>query len=293
MSRKHKPRHSRPQPAAAPAKHKLEPDVPVSILAALGLLLTGYLGFVAYGSEAPLFCGPESGCSIVQNSSYATLLGLPVALWGFGLYALILWSAVTLPPRLKRWNRLAWLTGLGFAISVYFTLTGIVQLDATCGWCLTSAALMTALFVTVMLRRPESAPGIPWPVFGRNLVLGTGFVVALLFAWQNGLLQPPEDPRLKALATHLEETGAKYYGAFWCPNCQRQSRMFGRSADRLPYVECTPNGRGGVTAFECVANDITGYPTWIIDGRRFQGVLSPDELARHSGFVFREDQDDN
>ena len=48
-------------------------------------------------------------------------------------------------------------------------------------------------------------------------------------------------------------------------------------------------GAGGL-AFECVANDISGYPTWIIDGRRYQQVLTPDQLAARSGFVFKEEE---
>ncbi|MGK7294611.1 MAG: vitamin K epoxide reductase family protein, partial [Candidatus Wenzhouxiangella sp. M2_3B_020] len=257
---------------------------PVAVLAAVGLLITGYLTLQAGGDDGALFCGPESGCDVVQSSRYSTLLGLPIALWGFGLYLLILWSAVTMPPRLKRWQRLAWLATIGTGISIYLTLTGWIALDATCLWCMTSLLVMLALFGTVMLRRPDSAPGMPWLIFNRNLTLGALVVVGALFAWQNGLLLPPEDPRLKALATHLDESGAKYYGAFWCPDCQEQSSMFGRSADRLPYVECTPNGRAGGVAFECVAADISGYPTWIIDGRRYRQVLTPDELARYSGF---------
>ncbi|MEX2497424.1 MAG: vitamin K epoxide reductase family protein [Wenzhouxiangellaceae bacterium] len=291
MSRKRKQKTATPKAAkAAVYGHKLHPDKPVAVLAGIGMLITGYLSFSSLGSDAPLFCGPESGCDVVQNSSYSTLFGLPLSLWGFGLYVIVLWSAITLPPRLKRWQRLAWLSTLGLGISLYLTITGLVALDAWCVWCMASLDTMIALFAMVMLRRPESGPGMPWLIFNRNLTLGTLFVVALLFAWQNGLLQPPEDPRLKALATHLDESDARFYGAFWCPSCQEQKRMFGRSADRLPYIECTPDGRAGGLAFECVANDISGYPTWIIDDRRYQQVLTPDELAARSGFVF--DQED-
>lgn len=278
MSRKTKSR------GAVPPARRLRPDRPVAALAAVGLVITGYLAATAGASDGPAFCGPGSGCDIVQDSRFSTLLGLPVALWGFGLYALIAWVAVTDPPRLKRWQRLAWLSGIGLAISLYLTAAGIVALDAVCGWCMASLAVVATTFGVVLWRRPDSAPGMSWLVFGRNLGLVTAFVVAALFAWQNGLLQPPEDPRLKALAEHLDESGARYYGAYWCPQCQRQTRLFGRSADRLPYVECTPSGRGGGVAFECVAADISAYPTWIIDGRRFQQVLTPDELARYSGF---------
>ncbi|MDT8409620.1 MAG: vitamin K epoxide reductase family protein [Wenzhouxiangellaceae bacterium] len=286
---KRKSGHARSRGPATPQKpahHKLQPDWPLTILAGIGMLITGYLAVTAFGSSAPLFCGPESGCDVVQNSRYSTLLGLPVSLWGFGLYALIAWSAATLPARLKRWQRLVWLASIGLAVSLYLTLTGLIVLDAWCVWCMTSQVVMLALFVAVFLRRPSSAPGMPWMIFNRNLALGGLFVAGVLFAWQNDLLRPPENPELKALAIHLEQSGARYFGAFWCPNCQDQREMFGRSADRLPYVECSPNGRGGMVAFECVANDISGYPTWIIDGRRFQQVLTPEELALHSDFEF-------
>ncbi|NKI34971.1 vitamin K epoxide reductase family protein [Wenzhouxiangella sp. XN79A] len=289
MSRKRKTaasaRSSRPasKPASSPSP-KLQPDRVVAVLAGLGVLITAFLTFTGLTAQAPLFCGPDSGCDLVQNSRYATLLGLPVALWGLLMYLAILWSAVLLPPRLKRWRRLAWLTTIGLAISVYFTLTGWLALDAWCGWCLASQVVMLALLIVVFARRPESAPGEPWPRFAGALVLVAVFAAGGLHAWQNGWLLPPEDPQLRGLAEHLEARGAKYYGAFWCPNCQDQRQMFGRSADRLPYVECSPNGRRGSVAVECVINDIDSYPTWVIDGRQHQRVLSLDELARLSGY---------
>lgn len=281
MSRKRK--HAA-APSAPRKKPSLQPDPVVAALAGLGVLIAGFLTVSGLVSEAPPFCGPDSGCDLVQNSAYATLLGLPVALWGLMLYLAILWSAVLLPPRLKRWRRLAWLTVIGFSISLYFTLTGALVLDAFCGWCLASQAVMLALLIAVFARRPESAPGEPWPQFAGVLLLVGAFAAGGLHAWQNGWLLPPEDPQLRGLAEHLEASGAKYYGAFWCPNCQEQRRMFGRSADRLPYVECSPNGRRGAVAVECVINDINSYPTWVIDGRPVQRVLSLDELARMSAY---------
>ncbi|MBY6205839.1 vitamin K epoxide reductase family protein [Halomonas denitrificans] len=279
MSRKRKSVSPPPARKAAP-----EPDRLVAVLAAVGVLITGFMTVSGMITEAPPFCGPDSGCDLVQNSSYGTLLGLPVALWGLVWYLAILWSATLLPARLKRWRRLAWLTAVGTAVSLYFTLTGLLVLDAWCAWCLASQLVMLALLIAVFARRPESAPGEPWPRFAGALLLVGAVISGGLYAWQNGLLQPPEDPRLRGLAEHLEATGAKYYGAFWCPNCQDQRDLFGRSADRLPYVECSPSGRRGPVASECVFNDISGYPTWIIDGQRYPRVLSLDELARYSGY---------
>ena len=36
--------------------------------------------------------------------------------------------------------------------------------------------------------------------------------------------------RLAALADHLRESGAVFYGAYWCPHCQAQKQMFGAAA---------------------------------------------------------------
>ena len=285
-SKSRRPTTAASKPAQARTAPPKQPDWLVVGLALIGMAITAYLSFGSLFGDAPLFCGPDSGCDIVQNSRFGTLLGLPIALWGFGLYALVALSAYTMPNKPQRWKRLAWLTALGLAISVYLTVAGQVFLDAWCAWCLASQITILLLFLAVWLRRPESGPGMSWLVWNRNLLLIAVFFTGTLYAWQDGLLQPPENPELKALAMHLEETGALYYGAFWCPNCQNQRRIFGRSADRLPYVECSPQGRAGGVAFECVSNNIAAYPTWDIAGRRYQRVLSIEELTRLSGFEF-------
>jgi len=63
-----------------------------------------------------------------------------------------------------------------------------------------------------------------------------------------------------------------------------QKDLFEASADRLPYVECSPAGRGGPVAAGCVKNHIKTYPTWIISGRRYEGILKPERLADLSGY---------
>jgi transcription elongation factor Elf1 len=57
------------------------------------------------------------------------------------------------------------------------------------------------------------------------------------------------------------EKGAKFYGAFWCPHCQAQKALFGKSKDLLPYVECSNAGGNGQTEI-CATEKIESYPTW-------------------------------
>lgn len=77
----------------------------------------------------------------------------------------------------------------------------------------------------------------------------------------------------------LGDKGAKFYGAFWCPHCAEQKALFGKSAKKLPYIECsTPDGRGQTE--ECTAVGISNYPTWeFATGTRQTGVLTLAQLS--------------
>ncbi len=91
---------------------------------------------------------------------------------------------------------------------------------------------------------------------------------------------PPPNGTYDALARCIAASGAKFYGAFWCPHCHEQKTAFGDAAAALPYVECsTPNANGELPA--CTALGVAHYPTWIFpDGSRLEGVVSPDELSK-------------
>lgn len=81
------------------------------------------------------------------------------------------------------------------------------------------------------------------------------------------------------LAQCLQNKGVKFYGAFWCPHCQNQKAMFGKSAKKLPYIECsTPDGKGQTQV--CKDAKIEGYPTWeFTDGTRMSTEIKPEVLA--------------
>lgn len=64
-----------------------------------------------------------------------------------------------------------------------------------------------------------------------------------------------------------------------------QKDLFAASSDRLPYVECSPNGKEGLKAIVCVEEQVNTYPTWIIKGRRYKGVIKPEQLAAYSGYT--------
>src|SRR3989338_3431659 len=80
-------------------------------------------------------------------------------------------------------------------------------------------------------------------------------------------------------ATCLKDKGATFYGAFWCPHCQKQKKLFGSSQKLLPYVECSTADANGQTQ-ACIDKKVSSYPTWeFVDGSRLNGEISLAQLA--------------
>ena len=52
-----------------------------AVVAAVGLAIAGYLTIVHYAGGEPV-CAIAHGCAVVQQSDYAELAGIPVALLG-------------------------------------------------------------------------------------------------------------------------------------------------------------------------------------------------------------------
>lgn len=261
-------------------------------LALAGIALTSYLTFVAWFGENPAYCGADSECDLVQQSRWSTLLGVPVAFWGLLTYALLARLVWRLRTRPSSWQMALTITSVGAAVSWYLTSVSVFVIEAVCAYCLVSFGIVNALLVLLLVRRPAHMPEHEWAKSLPGPVGSAVVIVFALFLYFSGLFDPaagPEKPYLKALAVHLRDSGARFYGAYWCPACQQQKALFEASVDRLPYVECTPNGRNGVLNFACVANDINDYPTWIIDGRRYPGELPVAKLAAMSGFEWSAD----
>ena len=91
--------------------------------------------------------------------------------------------------------------------------------------------------------------------------------------------------KLDGFATCLKDKGALMYGAFWCPHCGAQKKIFGSSASLLPYVECSTADAAGELPV-CSAKGIKGYPTWVFpDGSRLEGEQTLATLAAKTGCV--------
>ena len=274
--------------SANPAKAKPTSliDITLLVLAAGGILVTTYLTYSAWFEVHPAFCGEGSGCDLVQASRWSTFLGIPMAFLGLLTYMVIarlVWRGGTKPGRMRL---LVFVAVSGFAISAYLTVVSVIEIEATCPYCLASFGIITTIMVLTLVRRPPN-----WLTSLREAAVIAVLIVGVLHMHYSGLFDAaagPEDPQLRALAIHLDETGAKFYGAYWCPRCQEQKELFEASAERLPYVECTPGGRGAPLSKACAAEKIRNYPTWIIGNQRITGSQKPRSLAVASGFAWKE-----
>jgi uncharacterized membrane protein len=129
--------------------------VGVALVALAGACVAGYLTYVHY-QPAALICTKGGGCETVQESSYAVLLGIPVALLGLlgylSVLALVVWDselAQTLAAAVA-------LTAVGFAIYL-ITLQAFV-IDAWCIWCLVNDLVIVPLLAVLTVWRVRRLP---------------------------------------------------------------------------------------------------------------------------------------
>jgi uncharacterized membrane protein len=150
-------------PAVLPPTSK---RVLIPILCILGIGIAAYLAFVEI-TQTTAVCGPVGDCNTVQQSEYARLFGiLPIGLIGAAGYLVILTSwelgrgqkgSMVKVSKLTTFG----LSAIGFVFSIYLTFLEPFVIGATCAWCLSSAVILTILFILTLsdTRRiiPESS----------------------------------------------------------------------------------------------------------------------------------------
>ncbi|MFQ5408698.1 MAG: vitamin K epoxide reductase family protein [Anaerolineales bacterium] len=136
----------------------LKNDVPARLVAVPvlgGLAIAVYLTIVHYAGSG-LYCLGLSGCDEVNQSPYATVAGIPVALLGAGLCAVmlgVLWAEHNgRTPSLTARPLLFGLALAGVLYYAYLTYLELAVIRAVCVWCVTSAALTVIIFVLAVLR---------------------------------------------------------------------------------------------------------------------------------------------
>lgn len=124
--------------------------IAVAAVAVAGVAVSAYLTWVHYHPGA-LVCTAGGGCETVQQSHYAVLFGVPIALYG-----LIVWVAVlgltALDTEIARALVAAMaVSALGFA--AYLVVLQVAVIHAVCVWCMVNdVALVPSLAALAALR---------------------------------------------------------------------------------------------------------------------------------------------
>ena len=125
-----------------------------TLVALVGFFVALYLALYKAGVIGTLACG-AGGCETVQLSRWATLLGVPVAVWGVAYYALVFALAfASLQERFADASGIALatliVTGWGVLFSAWLTYLELFVIHAICRWCVVSAVIALVLFLLAL-----------------------------------------------------------------------------------------------------------------------------------------------
>ncbi|KYC38404.1 hypothetical protein WA1_37120 [Scytonema hofmannii PCC 7110] len=291
----------------------------IGAIAILGAITTAYLTVVKF-TQGTTAC-PTKSCDLVLSSEYATVFGLPLALFGFIAYAGMATCALAplaFDPVQKKDIRTklentTWLLLLAGAIAMsvfsgYLMYLLFFKIQATCIYCLGSALFSVSMLVLTIIGRNWEDIG---QIFFTAIVVGMVTLIGTLGVYSNAnnpvanansntpMLSPTGQPKPGVgwdvtttsgeaeiqLARHLTKSGAKEYVAWWCPHCHEQKQLFGKEAYKeINAIECDPQGKSNPSPDLCKAAGIQGYPTWQINGKLYPNVQSLEKLAQISGY---------
>ncbi|MBS3149534.1 vitamin K epoxide reductase family protein [Candidatus Woesearchaeota archaeon] len=131
----------------------------ILILSLLGMPLTIYLTYLHFKPELSTFCNfnEKFNCDIVNKSSYAEILGIPVAIFGFIGYLLFFILSFEKIIAMKKKGNLVKekkitkyiliLSIVSFIFSLYLTFLEAFVIFAWCIFCLISATFITIILI--------------------------------------------------------------------------------------------------------------------------------------------------
>ncbi|MFN8639318.1 MAG: vitamin K epoxide reductase family protein [Dehalococcoidia bacterium] len=126
-----------------------------------GTVVSAYLVKVALDPDKVIACGPVGDCHTVQSSQYAEVAGVPVAAFGLLMYVGLLALVGARVARVgseatqAAFGTLTFSLALGGVVySLYLTYLELAVIHAICIYCVTSAAIITVVFVLAI---PDAA----------------------------------------------------------------------------------------------------------------------------------------
>jgi uncharacterized membrane protein len=123
----------------------------IAALALIGAFVALYLTLYKMGAIGHLACG-LGGCERVNTSKWAIFAGAPVAAWGLAFYvATFVVALVGTSPSWMARRAISYLllvmSFVGVVFSAWLTYLELYVIDAICKYCVTSALIVTAIFL--------------------------------------------------------------------------------------------------------------------------------------------------
>jgi protein-disulfide isomerase len=213
----------------------------VFALASVGAFIALVTG-IAHAGGVELPCGGvQSGCDVIALRENSHWLGVPIAFYGLALYLVVAFlsmfrAAIGIENSPRLGSAIWALLAAGGVVSVGLMAHAILNLHATCLWCLASAIVMVAAFFihTYGLSRKTEGKAPPFAAFMGILALavvaGTAYGFSLkgeaaapTFTEKNAPAYHEDDPFLgnpKAPVVITEFTD------LYCPTCRSQHAWF-------------------------------------------------------------------
>jgi len=131
------------------------------LLALAGIGVSSYLAWTHLTNHS-VACGQSQGCDTVQQSVYSEVGGIPIALFGLLAYVALLVLMLMrgrVSESLDGYIPLAifGISLVGVLYSAYLTYLELYVIYAICRWCVTSAVIITAIFLLSLLDLRASA----------------------------------------------------------------------------------------------------------------------------------------
>jgi len=125
------------------------------LVSVAGIALASYLTYVHYQPKA-LICTGSGGCETVQDSRYAMLAGIPVAVLGLAAWVVVLGLTIWNSELARTLTTALAVAALAFA--VYLVILQLFVIDAICIWCMANDLVLTPLLAVLAVLRLRTAP---------------------------------------------------------------------------------------------------------------------------------------
>ncbi|CEM00685.1 unnamed protein product [Vitrella brassicaformis CCMP3155] len=165
-----------------------------------------------------------------------------------------------------------------FILFVIATTTRVVTPTKMAVLTCTTMAGVMALFAWVQFRTTVLGVTTVSDFAAQNITFADYFSTAGGKSFT--LTEDSERKQAKMAAQLIKDKDANIYGSWLCSACRKQKKLFGQEWESVKpnYVECARSGPDAQPQ-KCLDKNIASYPTWVIDGQHYEGILTLEQLV--------------